>query len=118
MALRRARCLENDSAAVQVAWNAALAEGAVSEDLRAWRIPGLIFVEAGDEDFHDQAQRVANEIPDAEFVSVTEAGHLGAHFQYERVSARGRAAGGRRFAARPTDPPTWNHPSPLSSVFG
>lgn len=82
---QRARYLENDPAAIEAAWRAAMAEGAISENLCAWRIPCLIFVGAGDIDFHDQAQHAAREIPNAEFISVEEHDHLGAHLEHDRV---------------------------------
>lgn len=82
---KRTRYRENDPAALEAAWSAALAEGAISADLRAWRIPCLIFVGAGDADFHDQARRAASEIPNAEFVAVEEADHLRTHLEHDRV---------------------------------
>ena len=75
----RERWLDNDPAAIEAAWSAALAEGAVSEDLGAWQVRCLIHVAAGDADFHDQARQAADEIPDAEFISVEEPDHVGAH---------------------------------------
>src|ERR687893_2825040 len=65
----RARWLDNDPAAIESAWSAAVAEGAISEDLRAWEVRCLIYAAAGDVDFHDQAQRAAGEIPRAEVIS-------------------------------------------------
>jgi pimeloyl-ACP methyl ester carboxylesterase len=65
----RERWLDNDPAAFEAAWGAAVAEGAISEDLRRWQIRCLIYVAAGDVDFHDQAQQAADEIPRAEFIS-------------------------------------------------
>lgn len=76
---QRRRWLHNDPAALEAAWAAALAEGAVSEDLRTWRVPCLIFIGAGDADFLDQARRAADEIPNAEFVSLEGRDHYGAH---------------------------------------
>jgi pimeloyl-ACP methyl ester carboxylesterase len=75
----RARWLDNDPAAIGAAWSAALAEGAISEDLGAWEVRCLIYVAAGDVDFHDQARRAAGEIPNAEFISLEESDHVGAH---------------------------------------
>ena len=73
--------IESDeaSAAIEAAWSAAMAEGAISEDLGAWQLRCLIHVAAGDVDFHDQAQQAADEIPNAEFISVEEPDHVGAH---------------------------------------
>jgi pimeloyl-ACP methyl ester carboxylesterase len=76
---RRVRWLENDPAALDAAWKAALAEGAISKDLRAWHVPCLIFIGAGDADFLDQARRAASEIPNAEFISLVGLDHYGAH---------------------------------------
>jgi len=76
---RRARWLDNDPAALEAAWSAALAEGAISEALRAWRVGCLIFIGAGDADFLDQARRAADEIPNAEFISLEGLDHYGAH---------------------------------------
>jgi pimeloyl-ACP methyl ester carboxylesterase len=75
----RERWLDNDPAAIEAAWGAAIAEGAISEDLGAWQVRSLIHVAAGDVDFHDQAQQAADEIPNAEFISVEEPDHVGAH---------------------------------------
>jgi pimeloyl-ACP methyl ester carboxylesterase len=75
----RERWLDNDPVAIEAAWSAAVAEGAISEDLRAWQIRCLIYVATGDVDFHDQAQQAASEIPRAEFISVEEPDHVGAH---------------------------------------
>jgi len=54
----RVRWLDNDPVAIEAAWSAALAEGEISEDLGAWEVRCLIYVAAGDVDFHDQARRV------------------------------------------------------------
>jgi pimeloyl-ACP methyl ester carboxylesterase len=75
----RERWLDNDPVAIEAAWSAALAEGTISKDLRAWQIPCLIYVAAGDDDFHDQAQQAADEILNAEFISYAESDHVGAH---------------------------------------
>ena len=75
----RERWLDNDPAAIEAAWSAAVAEGDISEDLGAWELRCLIYVAAGDVDFHDQAQQAANEIPNAEFISSDESDHVGAH---------------------------------------
>jgi pimeloyl-ACP methyl ester carboxylesterase len=75
----RERWLDNDPAAIEAAWSAAVAEGDISEDLGAWELSCLIYVATGDVDFHDQAQQAANEIPNAEFISIDESDHVGAH---------------------------------------
>jgi pimeloyl-ACP methyl ester carboxylesterase len=81
----RARYLENDPIAVAAASNAMVAEGRIATNLRAWRFPCLIFVGAGDVDFLDQARRAANEIPNAEFLSLEGVDHLGTHLQHDVV---------------------------------
>jgi pimeloyl-ACP methyl ester carboxylesterase len=75
----RERWLDNDPEAIEAAWSAAVAEGAISEDLSAWELRCLIYVATGDVDFHDQAQQAADEIPNAEFISFEESDHVGAH---------------------------------------
>jgi pimeloyl-ACP methyl ester carboxylesterase len=75
----RERWLDNDPAAIEAAWSAAIAEGAISEDLGAWHVRCLIHVAAGDVDFHDQAQQAADEIPKGEFISVEAPDHVRAH---------------------------------------
>jgi pimeloyl-ACP methyl ester carboxylesterase len=75
----RARWLDNDPAAIEAAWSAGMAEGAISEDLRAWKIRCLIYVGSGDVDFQDQARRAAGEIPRAEFILLEEPDHVSAH---------------------------------------
>lgn len=82
---QRGAYLDNDPAALHAASVAMLAGGAVARDLRAWRVPCLIFVGAGDVDFHDQARRAAGEIPNAEFVSLQETDHIGAHLHHDVV---------------------------------
>src|ERR671916_642501 len=59
----RERWLDNDPVAIEAAWSAAVAEGAISEDLSAWELRCLIYVGSGDVDFQDQARRAAGEIP-------------------------------------------------------
>ncbi|MGH2775226.1 MAG: alpha/beta fold hydrolase [Actinomycetota bacterium] len=83
--VQRAAYLDNDPAALHAASRAMLAGGAVARDLLAWHVPCLIFVGAGDVDFHDQARRAAEEIPNAKFVSLPEADHLGAHLHHDVV---------------------------------
>ena len=73
----RAAYLAADAAAMRAAWGSAIAEGPVSDDLGAWTLPCLICVAADDRDFFDQARRAAQEIPNAEFVSIEGQDHLG-----------------------------------------
>jgi pimeloyl-ACP methyl ester carboxylesterase len=75
----RERWLDNDPVAIEAAWSTALAEGAISENLRAWQIRCLIYVGSGDVDFQDQARRAADEIPNAEFIALEEPDHVSAH---------------------------------------
>jgi pimeloyl-ACP methyl ester carboxylesterase len=82
---RRARYLDNDPAALEAAWRAVLGEGAISNDLGAWRVPCLIFLGAADADFLDQARRAASEIPNAEFISLVDSDHYQAHTRQEDV---------------------------------
>jgi pimeloyl-ACP methyl ester carboxylesterase len=84
---RRRRWLDNDPAALEAAWRTALSEGAISDDLRAWRVACLIFIGAGDADFLDQGRRAADEIPNAEFVSLEGRDHYGAHINQDAVLA-------------------------------
>lgn len=81
----RAQWLDNDPIAIDAAWRAALAEGPVSKDLRAWQVRCLIFAAVGDADFYEQARQAANEIPGAEFISVEEPDHVAAHVQPDPV---------------------------------
>lgn len=66
-----------DAAAMRAAWHAAMEEGPVSEDLGAWKTRCLICVAEDDVDFIDQARRAAEEIPNAEFLSIGGTDHLG-----------------------------------------
>ena len=77
--------LAQDGAAVAAAAEAMLLEGPLSDDLRKWKVPGLIYLGAGDVDFLEQARRAAEEIPTAEFLALDELDHISAHFEAERV---------------------------------
>src|SRR5829696_4211061 len=83
----RERWLDNDPEAIEAAWSAAVAEGAISEDLSAWELRCLICVATGDVDFHDQAQQAADEIPNAEVISFEESDHVGAHLAEVETTA-------------------------------
>ncbi len=76
---QRALYLDNDPAAIEAASSAMVAEGPISEDLQAWDVRCLIYVGARDVDFHDKARRAASEIPNAQFISLEERDHVGAH---------------------------------------
>jgi pimeloyl-ACP methyl ester carboxylesterase len=73
----RAAYLACDALAMQAAWRAALAEGAVSGDPGRWRTPVLVCVAEQDEDFREPARRAAAEIPGARFVAIRDTDHLG-----------------------------------------
>ena len=73
----RAEYLASDATAMRAAWSAVMAEGAVSQNLRTWDVRCLVCVGADDVDFFDQARRAAEEIPNAEFVSIGGTDHLG-----------------------------------------
>jgi pimeloyl-ACP methyl ester carboxylesterase len=59
--------------------------GAVSHDLPGWQVPCLIFMGAADNDFFEQAQRAAREIPTAEFLSLGDANHYAAHTSQDEL---------------------------------
>lgn len=82
---RRVRYLDNDPAALEAAWRTVLAEGAISDNLKTWRVPCLIFLGEGDIDFLDQARRAASEIPNAEFISLEDRDHYSAHIRHNDV---------------------------------
>jgi pimeloyl-ACP methyl ester carboxylesterase len=77
----RRQWLANDPVAIDAAWRAALAEGDLCADLGAWDVPCLIHAAVGDADFYEGARRAAAAIPNAEFVSVEEQDHVGAHLR-------------------------------------
>ena len=77
--------LAQDGEAVAAAAEAMLTQGAISEDLRTWRVPCLIYLGAGDVDFVEQARRAADEIPNARFVALDDLDHYGAHFEADSV---------------------------------
>jgi pimeloyl-ACP methyl ester carboxylesterase len=81
----RARYLDNDPAAIEAASSTMLAEGPISSDLGAWQVRCLIHIGVGDADFYEQAQRAANEIPNAEFIAIEDADHVGAHLRPGQV---------------------------------
>ena len=72
----RTAYLAADAAAMRAASAAVMSEGAVSGSLGEWRVRCLICVAADDVDFFDQAKRAADEIPNAEFVSIGGTDHL------------------------------------------
>ena len=73
--------LENDPLALDAMLRSSLAEGPISQDLKKWKVPCLIYAGAEDE-MHENAARAAAEIPGAVFVSLP--GHT--HFSAERVA--------------------------------
>ena len=82
---QRTRWLDNDPAALQAAWSAALAEGSISDDLGRWRLPCLIFIGAADADFLEGARRAAEEIPDADLLVLEETDHYEAHMSQDEI---------------------------------
>lgn len=80
---RQRHVLDNDPAALEAAWKAALDEGPISDDLGSWRVRCLIFIGKGDLDFAEQAERAAEEIPSAEFMSMVDSDHFRAHTQQQ-----------------------------------
>jgi pimeloyl-ACP methyl ester carboxylesterase len=62
---------------MRAAWEAAITEGSVAEDLRTWSLRCLICVAEDDADFFEDARRAASEIPDSEFVAIPGIDHLG-----------------------------------------
>jgi pimeloyl-ACP methyl ester carboxylesterase len=77
--------LAQDGLAIAAAAEAMLTQGAISDDLTKWRMPCLVYLGAGDVDFLEQARRAADEIQNAELVTLDELDHIGAHFEAERV---------------------------------
>lgn len=73
----RSKYLACDAVAMRAAFNAAMSEGAVSENLGGWDVRCLICVAAEDRDFFDQARCAAGEIPGGEFVPIEGTDHLG-----------------------------------------
>jgi pimeloyl-ACP methyl ester carboxylesterase len=82
---RRARWLANDPVALQAAWSAVLAEGAVADDLTRWHVPCLICIGSADADFIEQARQAAQEIPGAQLVELGGADHYQAHISEDEV---------------------------------
>jgi pimeloyl-ACP methyl ester carboxylesterase len=82
---RRARWVANDAAALEAAWTTAISEGPVSHDLSGWQVPCLIFMGAADNDFFEQAQRAARQIPTAEFLALGDANHYAAHTSQDEL---------------------------------
>jgi pimeloyl-ACP methyl ester carboxylesterase len=75
---------KNDPAALEAAWRSAKLEGAVSPDLRTWRVPCLICAGEADE-MHDDAKRAAEEIPGAKFVSLAGHSHISAFYEADEL---------------------------------
>jgi pimeloyl-ACP methyl ester carboxylesterase len=75
---------KNDPAALEAAWRSAAAEGPISQDLTAWRVPCLICIGEADE-MHDNAKRAADEIPGATFVSLAGHSHISAFYEADDV---------------------------------
>ncbi len=82
---RRDRCLRTDPLALAAMCRALFAEGDVAPDMPHWPFPCLLFAGEQDGDLHDQAQRAAEAIPRARFISLPGLDHLGAHGHVEGV---------------------------------
>lgn len=82
--ITRGRVLANDPIALGAAWRSALAEGPISADLSAWRIPCLIYMAVG-EDMFANAQRAAHEIPTARFLALEGHTHISAPYEVEQA---------------------------------
>ena len=76
--------LENDVAALDAAWCAALTEGAIAAGFSHWTTPCLIAAGDGDE-FHENARRAAAEIPTATFLSLPGHDHISALYEVDRL---------------------------------
>lgn len=76
-----------DGPSVAAAFEGMLASGDLSTRLDQWRVPCLVYLGAGDEDFYEQARRAAALIPNAEFVGLEELDHVAAHFAADRIAA-------------------------------
>lgn len=84
--VQRNMYMSNDPAAIEAASNAMVSEGDISKNMGEWQFPCLIFVGENDLDFREKARRAAEEIPNAEFLLVGGADHLGAHVQHDTVT--------------------------------
>ena len=76
--------LQNDPYSIRAAWASVLAEGAIAEDLSAWRVPCLIYVGETDE-MHERARRAAEEIPTATFLSLPGHTHFSSEGEIDQV---------------------------------
>jgi pimeloyl-ACP methyl ester carboxylesterase len=74
----------NDPGALEAAFRAAMAEGPISHDLRNWQVPCLICVGAADE-MHADAERAADEIPGATFISLAGHSHISAFYEADSL---------------------------------
>ncbi len=79
--------LANDPDALDAAWRSALDEGAISQNLRKWRVPCLIYAGTEDE-MHDNAKRAAGEIPGAVWLPLAGHTHLSAAVEVDEVLPR------------------------------
>jgi len=82
---KRVVYLENDAIAVKAASDVMLSEGTIVSNLKIWPFPCLIFVGANDIDFYGQAKKASEEIPNAEFLELGGADHMGAHLIHDTV---------------------------------
>jgi pimeloyl-ACP methyl ester carboxylesterase len=75
---------KNDPAALETAWRSAQVEGSISQDLGKWRMPCLICIGEADE-MYDDAERAANEIVGATFVSLAGHSHISAFYEADAL---------------------------------
>jgi pimeloyl-ACP methyl ester carboxylesterase len=74
----RSWLLQSDFRAIDAAFQSALLEGPVSNDLTTWRVPSLIYVAEAD-DMYENAKQAAEEIPTASFLSLPGHTHFSAN---------------------------------------
>jgi pimeloyl-ACP methyl ester carboxylesterase len=75
---------KNEPAALEAAWRSAQVEGPISKDLGEWRVPCLICA-GEDDEMHDTAERAAEEIPGARFVSLSGHSHISAFYEADEL---------------------------------
>jgi pimeloyl-ACP methyl ester carboxylesterase len=75
---------KNDPAALEAAWRSAELEGPVSQHLTEWQVPCLICVGEADE-MHGDAERAAQEIPGATFVTLAGHSHISAFYEADTL---------------------------------
>lgn len=86
----RTSMLANDAVAINAAWQSALTEGNISQDLSRWRLPVLICMADG-EDMLANAERAMGEIPDARLLVLEGHTHVSAPDDVEQLVPTVRA---------------------------